>query len=83
LIYKLEQKLGIKIRDEENFGIRFNEHTPYNELIKGIRQWYNYYHHDISEEESIALYAKQTDRTVEEVKKYLEVLKEQESMSSS
>lgn len=83
LIYKLEQKLGIKIRDEENFGIRFNEYTPYNELIKGIRQWYNYYHHNISEEESIALYAKQTDRTVEEVKKYLEVLKEQESMSSS
>ena len=58
LIYKLEKELGIKIKGNHNFDVEFTEETPYNELIKNMRQWYDYRYNHITEEESIELYAK-------------------------
>lgn len=83
LIYRLEQVLGIKIRGRENFGTAFSEDTPYNTLLREMRQWYNYRYNDTTEEESIALYAKDHGLTVEEVKDYLKKLAESESMAGS
>lgn len=84
LIYKLEKELGVQIRGQENFGVKFTENTPYNELIKQMRSWYNYhYHRNVSTEESISMFAESHNYTVEEVKKYLESIKDDESMESS
>ena len=82
LIEELEKRFNIKIDGKELFGVSINRALKYNDLKKSLIKYLRNKLH-FTENQCIEAYAKIKDLTVEEAKKYIQQIKNEQFEDSS